>query len=372
MSSTVTPSYSSSSARNNYESASAVLANKLVRHRRCPFNAAALYYDFRTEWENFSRICGSRTAYERALQLLEDALREEYLDEAAFNDGLFHALHEALGNECCSIVSQNKRMIIRFKDARCWGFATQVTNFDIFASGAKNEHENSLDVSAESTSSRSGSDAVLTRSRFDHACVLFEPSIADRNKMTDVTVMIELKLSNTSCSHFKINKDYILMDDLKLPSIHGPVAQVLCYTLNQVHPSLTQNNVQGVDMPFFVLAGLKKDRQGAEFLKTDQQVAHTKLHYVQGELHVPKSFSAPFEFSILRGGMFDEFKQAAASYIKILLHRALLAEKIKMTKNHYPSAMLCSCQHKINGWSIDSCKLIASPILNKNRFSVIT
>jgi len=124
-------------------------------------------------------------------------------------------------------------------------------------------------------------------------------------------------------------------------------------------------------MPFLVMAGLKKHQRGSE-LKKDRQVAHTKLHYVQGELHVPKSFGAPFEFSILRGGTFDEIKQAAASYVKILLHGALLAEKIKTTKNYYPSAMLCSCQHKMNGWSIDNCNLIASPILNENRFSVIT
>ncbi len=56
------------------------------------------------------------------------------------------------------------------------------------------------------------------------------------------------------------------------------------------------------------------------------------LHYVQGELHVPKSFGYLFEFSILRGSTFEEVDQAAASYINTLFYGVSLAEKIKTTK----------------------------------------
>jgi len=110
------------------------------------------------------------------------------------------------------------------------------------------------------------------------------------------------------------------------------------------------------------LAGIKEDRRGVD----------TRLHYVQGGLHIAQNFGDRFEFSIWRSGTFDEIEQAASSYINTLLYGALLAEKIETTKNDYPSAMLCSSEHKINGWLIDSCKLIASPILPKNLFPVVT
>jgi len=358
MSSTGTVSYSSSPCNNNGgESASAELEYKLVNHRSCcPFNSRAPYV-FKTEWDNFSRVCGSRTSHEVALNIFRKALIKECSEESEFNNELFNALYNALGDDCCKIVFQNKRAIIHFNDDhKSWGFATQVTSLDIVALKNKNEREDNLDFD---------SSAESTRSQFDHACVLFKRSNADF-EVTDVTVVVELKLSNTSCSPFKVErkggKDYILTEELRLPTIHGPLAQVLSYTLSHVHPCLTRNNIQGDDIPYLVLAGLKKGREGA----------HNKLHYVQGELHVPKSFGYPFEFSILRGNTFKEVDQAAASYINTLFYGAFLAEKIKTTKNGYPSAMLCSSEHKIKGSLIDDCKLIASPILDKERFPMIT
>jgi len=370
MSSTESDSSYSTSNYYDYRSAAAELEDKLVRHRSCPppWNTA---YDFKTEWENLSRVCGSRTLPNTAFQYIKDALCREYSNEIDFENGLLAALAKALGDDCCSIVDQRERRIIVFTDAaKNWGFATQMTSLDIFASDTENERKDNLaeNRSAESpaTESRSDSDAASSYRRFDHACVLIQRSNNDDIKVTDVTVAIGLKLSNTSCFRFKVEReddqDYISTLDLNLASIHGPVTQELCYIIHQVHPSLTRKNIQGVDMPFLVLAGIKEDRRGVD----------TRLHYVQGGLHVSHNFGEPFKFSIWRSGAFDEIEQAAASYIKTLLYGALLAEKIETTKNDYPSAMLCSSEHKIDGRLIDSCKLIASPIFQKTHFPMVT
>jgi len=101
---------------------------------------------------------------------------------------------------------------------------------------------------------------VPTKNEFNHACILLKQSNTNI-EVTNVTVMVELKLSNTSCSHFIVKQqggeDYILTKELRLLTIHGPLAQVLSYTLSHVHPCLMQNNIR-VDIPFLVLAGLKK------------------------------------------------------------------------------------------------------------------
>jgi len=177
------------------ESASAELEYKLVNHRSCPFNSKAPYV-FKTEWENFSRVCGSRTSHEVALNIFRKALIKECSEESEFNNELFNALYNALGDDCCKIVFQNKRAIIHFNDDhKSWGFATQVTSLDIVALKNKNEREDNLDDSS----------AESTRNQFDHACVLFKRSNADI-EVADVTVVVELKLSNTSCSHFKVER----------------------------------------------------------------------------------------------------------------------------------------------------------------------
>jgi len=211
MSSTESDSSYSTSNYYDYRLAAAELEDKLVRHRSCPppWNTA---YDFKTEWENLSRVCGSRTLPNTAFQYIKDALCKEYSNEIDFENGLLAALAKALGDDCCSIVDQRERRIIVFTDAaKNWGFATQMTSIDIFASDTENERKDNLaeNRSAESpaTESRSDSDAASSYRRFDHACVLIQRSNNDDIKVTDVTVAIGLKLSNTSCFRFKVERE---------------------------------------------------------------------------------------------------------------------------------------------------------------------
>jgi len=177
--------------------------------------------------------------------------------------------------------------------------------------------------------------------------------------VTGVTVVINLKLSNSSCGHLEVrntqdtNGDCILHTvNLALESWHAPVAQGVISTLQLVLPSLVRNNVQPVNVPFLVLAGLKDDREGAGIT----------LHVVQGALHVLESFGDGFEFSILRARGFDNFEQAAAAYIHTLVYGAMQAEKAASTNHQHPSAMLCSHMHKLDGWQIADCRLMAIPI----------
>jgi len=326
-------------------------------------------YVFQPEWDQFRAFCGSTTPFPEAWNCFYAILVEqEYEMEQELEYALMVALQKALGNTCCRMVVSTDDTgchCIRFNDPskQQWGFATQAPGHLTIPPIRSNETG-----SSDSHSSNTNSTAIARDGRFNHACVVYdEEERADYKtvgtSIADVTVVINLKLSDTSCYPFHKLMDWgkdggVLLRDLDLAYDHGPVAEEVLGTLKTVVPCLVRNNIQPKTVPILVLAGRNKSNCD------EGGTTSNKLHYVQGALHVPDRFDGRFHYSISSGGGFDQYEQAIAAYIHTLYYGAMQA--IQITTGSYSSiahARLCSHEHKLDGYQIENCQLIASPIV---------
>ena len=85
---------------------------------------------------------------------------------------------------------------------------------------------------------------------------------------------------------------------------------------------------------------------------------------MQGALHIPNCFNERFHYSISSSGGFDQYKQALVAYIHMLYYGAMQAiQSTRGSNSSVACAMLCSHEHKLDGYQIENCQLIASPIV---------
>jgi len=305
--------------------------------------------DFDTEWGELSHLCGSTTSTIEAWKHLNVATGKSYSTVSEFEQDLFQALQEALGSDCCRKLELNERQkIIKFNNQSNWGFSTQVTFQD------EAEEEPTLSIISSTISS----------ARYDHACVLFDESEIDETEVTisGVMAVAELQMSDTSCNSIKSTFIGGERWNSQVPDLikgHSPIAQNLVYVLLRVIPDHVRNNVQPEEIPILVLAGKRKKRK----LNDD------KLSFVRGNVHIPTGFGDDFQYSVSSFGDFSDYKQGIAAYINTLSFgvKAVIYACERQPQLE-PLAMLCSSRHKLFEWTIDNCKLIASPIPGDRRF----
>jgi len=94
-----------------------------VTYKRVPLTA----FHFDREWARLSILCGSKTSAKKAWEPFQAAIGKSYSTVLQFQDGLFDALVESLGSDCCrtlnSTMTTSKAIQI---ENRKWGFSTQV------------------------------------------------------------------------------------------------------------------------------------------------------------------------------------------------------------------------------------------------------
>jgi len=338
------------------------------------------YPVFQPKWDQFRALCGSTTPFAEAWNCFHAVLVEQqYETEQQLEYALLVALQKALGNACCRMVASTTDdacHCILFNDPskKEWGFATQAPDHLTIPpnrrpkTGSSDSHYSDSSTVSSTTRARNG--------RFNHACVIYEKEEDESSekvgtRIADVTVVINLKLSDTSCHPFHVRvgkRDWIenggvLLRDPDLAYDHGPIAEELLYTLKTVVPCLVRNNIQPQQVPILVLAGRNKS-------KCDEGGSTTsiRLHFVQGALHIPDCFDGIFHYSISSGGGFDQYEQAIAAYIHTLYYGAIKAIQSTTGSNSpVAPAMLCSQEHKMDGYRIENCRLIASPIVGDKR-----
>jgi len=303
-------------------------------------------YDFDQEWDAFRDLCGSKNKSKWAWKKFYKVLSVSHELETNLESDLIDALAQALGRRCCFIEvgdSPHQKKIV-FKKHKRWGFATQVSVKDRYLTRVCDD--------STCTSSFDG------RSRNDHACVLFE-KCEENYKISDVTALVELKMSDPACHPIPTNKyksDIVRATSgaLDLAGEHGPIGQILRDVLDKLLICYVRNNVQPTDIPIMVLAGKRSNQNG-----TDKN-----LSYVRGDLHVPESFGDSFMYSLSSFGGFHDYKPAVAAYINTLRVGVETAKSALKKRLEEHSAMLCSYSHKLMGCSIKDCKLVASPVLD--------
>ena len=183
----------------------------------------------------------------------------------------------------------------------------------------------------------------------------------------DVTSVVELKMSNSSCCLMKYQT---CSNDQKwtcerIPDLaegFGPFAQALVYNIVHVLPGHVRNNVQPEQLPVTIVAGKLKSGNGI------RQTAS----FVQGHLHVPERFGENFYYSISRCGSFDNHQGSIVAYLNTLCYGARTAVRAIQSQQNVPTAMLCSSKRCIGQQDISDCRLMASPVFDTSRFPMTT
>jgi len=224
-------------------------------------------------------------------------------------------------------------MVVLMDDIRChcihfnnpskkqWGFATQAPDCLTIPPirsniiGSRNSHSSSTISTAKA---RDG--------QFNHACIIYDKEEGNDCKtvgtsIADVTVVINLKLSDMSCHPFHKLMDWgedggVLLQDPDLAYGHGPIEEEVLGALKTVVPCLVWNNIKPKTVHILLLASQKCHFETSTC---------KSLHYVQGALHIPNCFNERFHYSISSSGGFDQYKQALVAYIHMLYYGAMQA-----------------------------------------------
>jgi len=322
------------------------LYRRKVTYKRVPLKKI----DFDREWARLRSLCGSKTSAKNAWETFQAAICKSYSTELQFQDGLFDALVEALGSDCCRMLNSTTTTskAIQIKN-RKWGFSTQVL----------------VEKDAENDTSQSVRDSSISSDRSDHACVLFDES---GKKAKDVMAIVELKMSDSCCGPIQTRdiNGKANAEELDLGRKHGPIGQNIVYILDLVIPDLVRNNVQPKEIPVMVLAGKRKG-MGDENAKK-RRINDDKLSFVRGDVHIPERFGGGLEYSVSCFGDFKQYKEGIAAYINTLSFGAAAAEEACKHDISKPLAMLCSSEYKLLQSTIPECNLIASPISGDERF----
>jgi hypothetical protein len=281
-----------------------------------------------------------------SLKQLKKVIANEYASEDVFNKALFEKLRQSLKGYERKTKHSN---FILIKNS-CMDDADDEGGE--YAIGFAREVRAGLGLFEKIPGKRlSASDSTSSglRSQFktDHLVCLFRRNNPDKWSddacddwiPIDCFSVVELKMSDTICDTFQRDGEKRIIPSFKLQDGHGPLGQVILYTIGCVHLYLARRGKLDEEprLPLAIVAAKreKSEREKSEELlspESKKQKILEQVQWVSGQLHVPKACGGRFLYSVKDFGNFDDelsVENALSLYIDTMLFGWKVAVQVR-------------------------------------------